>query len=142
MVLSGGRSQLDETPYSRLYYLSQHSRESLCYVVSLVRWPEGMVQLMATPVQRRSWGRSNDIALLLCVIEVTAILGGVFTGVFFNMPKLLTRFTAVVWLACGLGSLAFSVAGMTAGSHRKASVWMILLSLTLFLLCGFRFALV
>jgi hypothetical protein len=97
---------------------------------------------MSPTVHRRSWGRSNDVAFLLCVVEVTAIIGGVVIGVFVMQPILLTRLSAVIWLACGLGSLAYSIAGLTAGSNRRASVWMILVSSALFVLCGFRFALV
>jgi hypothetical protein len=97
---------------------------------------------MSSLLHRRSWGRSNDIAFVLCVVEVIAILGGALIKVFVKQPIILTRLSAPMWLACGLGSLAYSIAGLTAGSNRRASVWMVLVSSALFFLCGFRFALV
>jgi pheromone shutdown protein TraB len=98
--------------------------------------------LLPTLVHRKASGRSNHIAFVLCAIEAIGIICAAVFGGFVGQDHLLKHFSAWLWLACGLGSIGFSIASLAAGSNRRASIWTLILCLIIFVLCGFAFAIV
>jgi hypothetical protein len=97
---------------------------------------------MAKPTQRRSWGRNNDIAFLLCAVEVIAVVGGGIARAFIVHGSLWTHLSVWLWLACGIASLGYSIAGLFKVSNRRESLLTTFFCSVLFLLCASGFALV
>ncbi len=97
---------------------------------------------MAKPTQRRSWGKNNDVALLLCAVEVGAVVAGVIARAFVGHGSLGARLSVWLWLACGLGSLGYAIAGLFKVANRRESVLTTVFCSVVFLLCASGFAVV
>ena len=95
---------LPKTPFRGMYdELREAQAFHSCCRASF--WNEEQADLMAKPTQRRSWGKNNDVALLLCAVEVGAVGAGVIARAFVGHGSLGARFSVWLWLACGLARL-------------------------------------
>ena len=103
---------------------------------------EELISLMTERTQRRSWGKNNDVAFLLCAVEVLAVVAGGVARAFGVHGSLWTHLAVWLWLACGIGSLGYSIAGLLKVPNRRESLLTTFFCSVLFVLCAAGFALV